>query len=131
MKKNTKLIIAIVAVVALVAIFAGIFIATRPDTAEGAKAITVEVVHSDGTEKAFTYHTDAEYLGEVLLAKGLVKGEMGDYGLYITEVDGETAIYEESGAYWAFYQGDEYASLGADQTPINDGDEFSFVYTVG
>ena len=33
--------------------------------------------------------------------------------------------------YWAFYVGDEYASLGVDQTPIADGDSFSLVYTVG
>lgn len=131
MKKNTKLILAAIAVLVVVALFAGIFIATRPDTTEGAKTITVDVVHSDGSEKTFTYHTDAAYLGEVVQAEGLVSGEMGDYGLYILVVDGEEAIYEESGAYWAFYQGTEYASLSADQTPINDGDEFSFVYTVG
>lgn len=131
MKKNTKFIIAIVAALVLVLAFVGIFIATRPDTTEGAKTITVEVVHSDGNSKSFTYHTDAEYLGEVVQAEGLVSGEMGDYGLYILVVDGEEAIYEESGAYWAFYQGEEYATLSADQTPINDGDEFSFVYTVG
>ena len=78
-----------------------------------------------------TYHTDAEYLGEVLLAEGLVEGDESEYGLMITTVDGEQAVYETDGAYWAFYVGDEYASLGVDQTPIAEGDSFSLVYTVG
>lgn len=131
MKNNKKIIIAAVALVALIAIFAGVWFATRPATSEGAKTITVEVIHADESVKTFTYHTDAEYLGEVLLAEGLIKGDDGPYGLYVTEVDGEEAIYEDNGAYWAFYQGGEYAQLGVDQTPIADGDAFSLIYTIG
>lgn len=131
MKKNGKLIGASIVVVVLIAVFAGIWFATRPATSQGAKIITVEVVHKDESTKTFTYHTDAEYLGEVILAEGLVKGDQGDYGLYITEVDGESAVYETDSAYWAFYQGGEYANQSVDQTPINDGDAFSLVYTIG
>ena len=131
MKKNGKLIIAAVAVLVLAAVFAGVWAATRPAASQGSKTITVEVVHKDESSKTFTYHTDAEYLGEVLQAEGLVKGDPGDYGLYITEVHGEAAVYETDGAYWAFYQGGEYANQSVDQTPINDGDAFSLVYTVG
>ena len=131
MKKNGKLIIAAVAVLVLAAVFAGVWAATRPAASQGAKTITVEVVHKDESSKTFTYHTDAEYLGEVLQAEGLGKGDPGGYGLYITEVDGEAAVYETDGAYWAFYQGGEYANQSVDQTPINDGDAFSLVYTVG
>jgi hypothetical protein len=131
MKKNGRLILAAVVVVLLIAVFAVIWFATRPATTEGSKTITVEVVHKDESTKTFTYHTDAEYLGEVLLAEGLVEGDESEYGLMITTVDGEQAVYETDGAYWAFYVGDEYASLGVDQTPIADGDSFSLVYTVG
>ena len=131
MKKNGKLIAGAAAILVLAAVFAGIWFATRPATSEGAKTITVEVVHKDESSKTFTYHTDVEYLGEVLQSEGLVKGEQGDYGLYMTEVDGETAVYETDGAYWAFYQDGEYASQSIDQTPISDGDSFSLVYTVG
>lgn len=131
MKKNGSLIAGAVAILVLIAVFAGIWSATRPATSEGAKTITVEVVHKDESSRTFTYHTDGEYLGEVLQSEGLVKGEQGDYGLYMTEVDGETAVYETDGAYWAFYQDGEYASQSVDQTPINDGDSFSLVYTVG
>ena len=131
MKKNGKLILAAVVVVVLIAVFAVVWAVTRPATTQGSKTITVEVVHKDGSSKDFTYHTDAEYLGEVLLAEGRVEGDAGEYGLMTTTVDGEQAVYETDGAYWAFYVGDEYASLGVDQTPIADGDSFSLVYTVG
>ena len=129
MKKQTKLIIVVAVIVAVVVIMAGIYFATRPDTAQGAKTITVEVVHGDGSSKEFTYHTDSEYLGEVLLAEGLVAGDQGEFGLYILTVDGEDAIFEESGAYWALYQNGEMTTTGADTTPIQDGDSFQLVYT--
>lgn len=115
--KNKKLVIALVALVAVVAIVLGVYFATRPATSEGGKAVTVTVVHKDGSEKVFTYHTDEEYLGTVLVAEGLVEGEQSDYGLYIKAVDGETADYNTDGSYWAFYQGDAYAELGVTRPP--------------
>jgi len=129
--KKKKLLIAAVALLVLIGVFAGVWLTTRPTTYEGAKTVTVEVVHADGNRKSFTYHTDEEYLGPVLQAEGLVEGEMGDFGLYIKVVDGEKADYDADGAYWAFYQGEEYAAQGVDTTPIRDGDAFSLVYTVG
>ena len=131
MQKNKKLIIAVIAVLVVVAAMAVIYIVTRPGTTAGSKTFTVEVVHSDGDKKTFTYHTDAEYLGEVLLAEGLIAGDVNQFGLYINTVDGEDAIYEENSSYWALYVGEEYASLGIDATPITDGGVFSLVYTVG
>lgn len=128
--KNKKLLIAAVAVVALIAILLGVWFATRPDTTQGAKTITVEVVHKDGSKKEFTCHTDEEYLGPVLDAENIAQGEEGPYGLYIMFADGEKAVYEEDGAYWALMQGGEPTPLSADQTPIQDGDAFSLVYTL-
>ena len=131
MKKNTKIIIATVAVILVAAVFLGVYFATRPATSAGQKAFTVEVVHSDGSTKTFTYKSDAEYVGEVLLAEGLIEGNTSEYGLYITKVDGEEAIYEVDSSYWAVYEGDDYAQQGIDQTPIQDGAEYSLVYTIG
>ena len=131
MSKNKKLIAAVVAVVVVVALFLGIYVATRPATSAGSKTITVEVIHSDETKKTFTCDTDAEYLGEVLAEESFVVSEDGPYGMYIVEVDGERAVYEENGAYWSLYIGEEYAMTGADETPVNDGDLFKLVYTIG
>ena len=131
MKKNTKIIIATIAVILVAAAFLGVYFGTRPETSAGHKTITVDVVHADESRKTFTYETDAEYLGEVLLEEGLIEGDEGEYGLYITAVDGEEAIYEVDSSYWALYEGEDYAQQGIDQTPIRDGAKYSLVYTVG
>ena len=65
----------------------------------------------------------------MLLAEGLVEGEQGQYGLYIHAVDGERAVFEEDGAYWALMVNGEYALTGADSTPIQDGGAFQLIYT--
>ena len=89
----------------------------------------LESVHSDGTEKTFTYKTDLEFVGPVLQEEGLIKGNDGPYGLEITEVDGEQAIYNEDKAYWAVYEGEEYALQGIDTTPVVENRIYKLVYT--
>ena len=131
MKKHIRLIAAFLAFLALVALFAGLYWSSRPNPVPGAKSITVSVVHSDQSTKTFHFDTDKEYLGDLLLSEGLVTGVLGAYGLYITGVDGEVAVFEENRAYWALFEGDEYAAQGADTTVIEDADAFSLVYTIG
>lgn len=93
---------------------------------EGEKTFAFTVVDADGNETAFEIHTDDEMVGEALLALGLIAGDDGDYGLYVKEVNGITADYDVDGTYWAFYVNDEYAVTGVDQTPVTDGDSYSF-----
>ena len=129
MKNNKTLITVLVLVLAIVALVAVYFV-TRPATAAGDKTFTLEVVHGDGTTKQIECSTDLEYVGEALQADGVIEGEEGAYGLYIQVVDGEKAVFEEDGAYWAFYLGEEYAMQGIDLTPIEDGVVYKLVYTV-
>ena len=129
--KNKKTILIAVAVLLLISLMASIFLLTRPETSAGSKTITVTVVHGDGSEKVFTYQTDEEFLGPVILGEGLVEGEEGPYGLMINAVDGETASWDANQSYWALFVGEEYATSGADTTPIYDGDAFKLVYTIG
>lgn len=126
--KNKKLVLAAVALVAVIAILAGVYFATRPATSQGAKEITVTVIHKDGSQKVFTYHTDEEYLDKVLLAEGLIEGYTGDYGFVVEKVDGEAAIWETDSAYWSLYIGEEYATTGVSATPVHDGSTFKLVY---
>lgn len=130
--KNKKIVVLGGAALAvLLVVFGAVWFAARPAAQGGSKTITVEVVHKDGSAKTFPYHTDEEYLGDVLLAEGLVEGTQSEeFGLYIDAVDGEAADYAADGAYWAVYQGGEYATLGVSSLPIADGDSFSLVYTV-
>ena len=101
-----------------------------PGTTGGAAvSFTVIVVHKDGSEKTFTYETNEEFVGPVLTEAGLLKGNAGPYGLEITEVDGEKAVYSEDGAYWAVYEGEEYALQGIDTTPVKEGQVYKLVWT--
>ena len=127
--KNKKLILALGAFVLVIALLLGVWMANKPQTTEGTKAYTVTVVHSDGSEKAFSYTTDEEFLGAALVAEGLIAGDEGPYGLTIITVDGEDAIWDVHNAYWALFIGEEYATTGIDSTPVNDGDSFKLVFT--
>lgn len=129
--KNKKLILGLVALVALVAALIAIFALTRPAPEDGSKTITVTVVHKDGSSRDFTYTTDEEYLGPVLISEGLVQGEQGPYGLFIHAVDGETADWAVDGGWWNLFIGNEAAVTGADAVVITDGGTYKLVYTVG
>ena len=94
-------------------------------------SFTVVVVHKDGSEKTFTYESGEKYVGPVLEAEGLIEGNEGPYGMEITTVDGEKAVYSEDGAYWALYEGEEYALQGIDTTPIKEGQVYKLVWTKG
>ncbi len=129
--KNKKLVIGIIALVVVIALMAVAFVFLRPQGQEGTKSFTVIVTHGDGSQKEFQYTSDEEFLGTVILAEGLAVGEEGPYGLYIQSVDGEKAVYEEDGAYWSLTVNGEYATAGADMTPIEDGAVYALVYTRG
>jgi len=92
-------------------------------------AFTVIVVHGDGSEKTFTFETNEKYVGPVLTEAGLLEGNDGPYGLEITVVDGEKAAYSEDGAYWALYEGEEYALQGIDTTPVKANQIYKLVWT--
>lgn len=116
---------------ALAAVFGAIWAASRPETAAGEKHITVEVVHSSGTSAEFSYNTDEEYLGAVLVNEGLISGSEGTYGLYVETVDRETADYRANGSWWKLSCNGEDSQLGVDAVPIHDGDHFTWTYTIG
>ena len=129
--KNKKMILIAVALAACAAVMLGVFLMTRPETVQGSKTITVTVVHKDSSEKVFTCHTDAEFLGTVLVDENIVVGEYGEFGLFFNTADGETADYSVDGGWWQVFIGEESAMVGADQIVIADGDTFSLVYTIG
>ncbi len=129
MKKNTKIIVAIVALVALIGIFLGVYFATRPQPEDGVKNITIEIVYADGSVKTLTYETEAQYLSEILLEKELVTGYTSEeFGFTIESVDGIMLDWAKDGAYWALYEGDTYASTSAAGIVLTDGGVYRLVY---
>ena len=123
MKGNRKTLFAVAALAVVAALMLGIWYFTRPQAQEGAKTVVVEVVHADESAKEVAYHTDAEYLGELLLAEKLVEGDDSGFGLFITTVDGETA-QDSLRQWWCITKDGEQTETGADAVPIADGDHF-------
>ena len=93
----------------------------------GAKTVAVSVVAGEKTV-VFTINTDADTLGEALLALGIVEGEMGAYGLYVKRVNGILADYDVNQSYWGFYQKGEMMMTGIDGAAISGGESFELVY---
>lgn len=130
-KKNTKKVIfALAALAAVIVVLFAVYYFTKEKTTAGSKTITVEVVHKDGKSVSFEYTTEKEYLGEVLTKEQLVDGEDGEYGLFITTVDGETAD-DSNQEWWCITKGGEQLNTSADKTPIADGDTFELTLTTG
>ena len=118
-----KIVTAAVCLAAAAAVLLLVWRLASPGGMAGEKRITVEVVHGDESAREFTYHTDLEYLGELLLAEKLVEGEESAFGLFITTVDGETA-QDSLHQWWCITKGGDQVDTGADSTPIADGDHF-------
>ena len=108
---------------------AGLYVTTRPEAQEGSKQVTVQIVHKDGTEKNLEFGTDHAYLADLLLEKELVTGYASEeYGFTIESVDGVTADWAADGAYWALYEGEDYATTSAAGIVLVDGGIYRLVY---
>lgn len=129
-KNIKKILIAMIVLLVMIAALLGIYQFTKKATVTGAKTITVDVIHKDKSMNTFTYHTDREYLGEVLKDENLVQGEEGAYGLFITCVDNETAD-DSNQEWWCITKNNEMLNTSADQTPITDGEKYELTLTIG
>lgn len=129
-KQKRFLIIVCCVVVAALAVFGVLYGMNSTKPSQGEKTITVQVIHKDQSVKDFEIKTDREYLAEALLDKDIVEGEDGEYGLYITKADGETAD-EANQEWWCITKGGEQLNTSVSQTPIADKDQYEITLTVG
>lgn len=97
---------------------------------EAAKAITFTVVHGDGSSKEFSIQTGQEMLGAALADEKLIEGDEGEFGLFVTAVDGETADSSKQ-QWWCLTKGGEAVTTGVDSTPVEDGAKYEFTLTTG
>ena len=127
--KNKKLILSVVALALVIAVLAGVYLATRPQAVEGQKNVTIVIVYADGSEKKLEYSTTCEYLSQLLLEKELVTGYASEeYGFTIEAVDCITLDWSRDGAYWALYEGDNYATESAAGIALTEGGIYRLVY---
>lgn len=132
--KSKKKIIALVAVIGAFILLGAAFIFGTNffnKSTSGEKNIVISVTDSAGKVTEYAFGTDAEYLSEAMdEAAGLTySGTEDTYGLMLEEVNGEKAVYETDGAYWAILVDGEYGLYGIDSQQIADGVEYSLVYT--
>jgi hypothetical protein len=124
---NKKIIGTIIGLLALIGVFAIVYTQFIQGPIAGSKKIVIEMIQADVDTKTFTLHTDAKYLGEALDEANLIEGEEGDFGLFITAVDGVQV--NPATQYWALSKSGEILMTGADSTPIADGDKFELTLT--
>ena len=133
MTENKKRTYGIALLVALALIFYGVWGLLKPKPQTGSKSIVIEVKDNLEQTKKYDMKTDAEYLVQAMdelkkTSDFTYDGGTGDYGLYITAINGLTADYEKDQAYWAIYVNGEYGQYGADQQPVTDKDTYTFAY---
>ena len=119
---------AVLAVVILVMLL--VYYRFKPETSQGAKEITIEVVVPEKETEEFTLHTDAEYLRQALEEVNLIKGSESEYGLYITEVNG-TFADDSNQEWWCITKESAQVNNGIDTIAITDGDKYEITLTVG
>ena len=130
MASKRKTLALVLTLIALVLIIALVWFVNRPQAVTGSKTVTVEVVHGDGTEKAFLIRTDAETLRQACEEQDLIAGRESEYGLYVLTVDGETAD-ESIQQWWCITKGGEEHFYGVDDTMIQDGEQYEFTLKTG
>ena len=123
MKKQAKIAIGIGILVVLIAAMALVFWKFMPQGQTGDKTIEIQVVVSEEDVREFTVKTDEAYLGAALENEGLIEGEEGQYGLFITAVDGVKADNSKN-QWWCITKNGEQVNTGVDTTPITDGEHY-------
>lgn len=119
------------ALLALVLLFALVACGKKTEAPAEAVSFTVIVTDLEGNETTFEYTSSASNVGKVLVAEGLVVGHDADYGLYIDEVNGIAADWDNEQTYWAFYINGEYATTGISDTPITADTTYGLTLTKG
>lgn len=117
-KVNAGVVLALLVIAAVL-----LFVFTRPTGSAGGKDIVFQVTHTDGSVKEFAISTDSENLRGALEQEGLISGEEGAYGLYVTVIDGEEAD-DSLNQWWCFTQDGVMLNTGVDDTMISDGDHY-------
>ncbi|MCL2628371.1 MAG: DUF4430 domain-containing protein [Oscillospiraceae bacterium] len=97
---------------------------------DGRVTFRFEVTDDTGTIKAWNVNTDQSIVGEALLEVGLISGEAGSLGLYVTEVNGLVADYMANESWWGFYIDGEMAMAGVDGTDIEMSKVYAFIYNI-
>ncbi len=128
-KKWLGLVIGFVVLALAVTAAAVIYAKTRPETQDGIKTITIQMIYDD-VDTTVTIRTDAKYLRGALEEENLIAGDESEFGLFVKTVNGRTAD-DAKQEWWNFTKDGETLMTGVDTTVISDGEAFEVTLKVG
>jgi len=128
-KQKITVIVVFAAILVVFGLIAGVL--GYQKTQEGMKTFTVEIISErDGYSSKEECSSDAEYLGDFLRTYEPCIWEEAQYGFYLKgfyEMEEDMA----NQYWWCVMIDGESATTGAEETPLTDGAEYSFVLMQG
>ena len=127
--KNKKLLVGLsITLTVIIVIFSAVLIINKPQIQKGDKQISVTVVYANNSKKVIKIDTDADFLGDALLEKEIIREDeyKGGFYTYITDV---RADYSKDKAWWCITKDGVQTDKGANELPIADGDKFEITHT--
>ena len=89
----------------------------------GKTTVTIDIQLADFTT-TITLKTDKSTLGDAMFEHGLINDPS-----FFDTLNGIKADWDKDNAYWAFYEGENMMMVGVNDTKIENGDHYRFVYT--
>jgi hypothetical protein len=96
---------------------------------EGQNSFHFEVITEEKESYFWIVHTNETMVGDALLEHDLVQGDITEFGLFVTEINGIVADFDDGGAFWAFYIDGDFAMTGAMETEIEPDTTYAFVFS--
>ncbi len=107
-----------------------LYIFNGEDEVLGGKTEIEVLVTAGNYSETHSFETDSKYLGDALLKNGLIKGENGQYGIFITEVAGILADSSKE-EWWCLLINGESARVGISSVIIDENDKYELVLKKG
>ena len=98
---------------------------------EGGTVFRFEKIDEELNLFEWDVHTNEATVGAALLEVGLIAGDVHDWGLMVTSVNGVTADFNDGGAWWRFNIDGEMSMYGVTATYIEAGRTYTFVFARG
>ena len=129
MQKKVLIIIGVLLIAGLMGLSYNYFFG--PEAVEGEKEVVIQVIIEDeDINESFTYHTDQDFLLDLLKEK---EDELGagfqsfDFGTMVTTMMDYEA--DSSKEFFHISINDQSAEVGPDAIPLQDGDKYNFELT--
>ena len=87
-------------------------------------------VFADGSSESFSFDTEVSTLAELLYEQNLIVAEEGQYGIFITSVNGRVADSSKQ-EWWCITKNGEEVFSSASETYLTDGDKYELTLKTG